>query len=428
MAENKGSNMHTVMPKKLAEALMEAGMKHFDVGGQIAPANPFMPMSPVQSPMPNGTSLSVGSGQNAGSPGAPGSIGGAGQQQANAFGLSGTPLGNVMTGFDQAFGFNDYNAQAPTISNENTMPRIGYQQQVQDQTYRNQNNLANQLLAQSQGQGPNPAQSQLAQDTGQNVATQGALMASQRGANSNPALMARQAAQQGASTQQTAVGQAATLGAQQQLGAQQELGSLYQNQATNALQGESINQGAQAAQNTALTQGQLGTQNINANVSGQNSQHAGGLTGGLLSSLGSALSLSKGGRVQRFDSGGIANYSAPPIQEPALTPYTAFADKSQGSGGGSGGGGAGLGALALLALKSGGDVPGKSPFPGNDKRNDTEPALLSKGEIVLPNTVTQLPEKQMEKKAVEFLKHLKGGKKGGYGDVVASRKYKGGAC
>ena len=28
-------SLHTVMPKKLAEALMEAGMKHFDVGGAM---------------------------------------------------------------------------------------------------------------------------------------------------------------------------------------------------------------------------------------------------------------------------------------------------------------------------------------------------------------------------------------------------------
>src|SRR4051812_12435719 len=31
---------HTVMPKKLAQALMEAGMQHFDVGGDVAGAYP----------------------------------------------------------------------------------------------------------------------------------------------------------------------------------------------------------------------------------------------------------------------------------------------------------------------------------------------------------------------------------------------------
>jgi hypothetical protein len=82
-----------------------------------------------------------------------------------------------------------------------------------------------------------------------------------------------------------------------------------------------------------------------------------------------------------------------------------------------GGGGGGLGALALLAANGGeipdhlhhmanlyhpdfggklmelkakgGSVPGKAEVPGNSYKNDTVPAMLSPGEIVLPRTVTQ---------------------------------------
>jgi hypothetical protein len=80
-------------------------------------------------------------------------------------------------------------------------------------------NNANQLQGIANGTGPNPAQAMLNQQTGVNVQNQAALMASQRGAGANPALLARQAAQQGAATQQQAVGQGATLQSQQQLNA-----------------------------------------------------------------------------------------------------------------------------------------------------------------------------------------------------------------
>lgn len=79
------------------------------------------------------------------------------------------------------------------------------------------------------GTGPNPAQAALNQSTGQNVASQAALMAGQRGAGANVGLLARQAAQQGAATQQQAVGQAATLQANQQIAGLQGLQAAQQN-------------------------------------------------------------------------------------------------------------------------------------------------------------------------------------------------------
>lgn len=93
----------------------------------------------------------------------------------------------------------------------------------QNSVFNQQQQLANALQAQSMGQGPNPAQAALNQNTGNNIAAQAALMAGQRGASANVGLMARQIAQNGAGIQQNAIGQGATMQAQQQLAAQQQL-------------------------------------------------------------------------------------------------------------------------------------------------------------------------------------------------------------
>jgi hypothetical protein len=106
-----------------------------------------------------------------------------------------------------------------------------------------QQGLLNQYQNVANGTGPNPAQAMLAQQTGQNVANQSAMMAGQRGAASNVGLLARQAAQQGAATQQQAVGQGATMQANQQLSALQAMQG--QQQAIGQTQGQAANIAAQ---------------------------------------------------------------------------------------------------------------------------------------------------------------------------------------
>jgi hypothetical protein len=71
----------------------------------------------------------------------------------------------------------------------------------------------------------------------------------------------------------------------------------------------------------------------------------------------------------------------------------------------------GLSSLMSLVsmLDSGGEVPGHARYPGNDLRNDIEPAILSKKEIVLPRTVTLADD--APDRAAEFtaaLKHHQG--------------------
>ena len=169
-----------------------------------------------------------------------------------------------------------------------------------------QTGLASQLQAESNGQGPNPAQAALNASTGQNVANQAALMAGQRGASANPALLAREAAQQGAATQQQAVGQGATLQAGQQLAAQgqlQNLASTQVGQTAGAVQAvnqaqqneQSILQNANTAQNNAQVQAQSNINNVNSQSS---NNILGGITSGL-GALGAVVDLAEGGPVKR---------------------------------------------------------------------------------------------------------------------------------
>lgn len=170
----------------------------------------------------------------------------------------------------------------------------------QSSVYNQQQALSNQLAQQAVGQGPNPAQAQLNQNTATNTANQAALMAGQRGAGANPALLARQAAEQGAATQQNAVGQAATLQAQQQLGAESALGQQQQNMAglASTQAGQQINNQQNLTNQQLSNQGQIlgaiGQQNAtqagitNTQQQGQNQLNSTNLQGGQ-SALGGVL-------------------------------------------------------------------------------------------------------------------------------------------
>lgn len=136
----------------------------------------------------------------------------------------------------------------------------------------NQSSVFNQLQNVANGQGPNPAQAMLAQQTGNNVANQAALMAGQRGAGANIGLLARQAAQQGGALQQNAAGQAATLQANQSLGALGQLGGIAGQQVGQQQQGLQNLTGLQQNQQQALL-GQINSQN-NANISNVQQQNA----------------------------------------------------------------------------------------------------------------------------------------------------------
>lgn len=245
-------------------------------------------------------------------------------------------LGSTATNAQQGGSGLNYNATGANVLNPATLQQANQTQAQansgldQQQSFLNalqgQNGIANQsanyaaLQGVANGTGPNPAQAQLAQSTGQNVAQQGALMASQRGATANPALLARQAAQQGAATQQASVGQAATLQAQQSLNALNAQSGIAQNQVTNQANATTgFNQAAQSEQQNIL--GAISSQN-NANVSNvasQNGANAGlaqvaakgqqDVAGGVLGSVGQTLTAlaANGGMIkQKFADGGLS--------------------------------------------------------------------------------------------------------------------------
>ncbi len=319
---------------------------------------------------------------------------------------------------------------------------------------RNQSQVYNQLQGVASGQGPNPAQAMLNQATGTNVSNQAALMASQRGAGANAGLIARQAAQQGASTQQQAAGQAATLQAQQSLGAIGQAGALANqqvaqqqsaignyNQFAQGNQGQLL--GAQSAYNTALTGGQGSVNSANQNVADRNSAQLGGALQGAGAALGAVAPMFSSGASTPSTS---ANFTMPtmgagttntaPGGSPSLGVNTKFADGGMVSGPSSmagrhlsgkmyAKGGETKSVPALVspgerylppsevkkvasgeksAMKAGEKIPGKPKVNRDSYANDTVPKTLKSGGIVLPLHVTQ--SKDAPEKAAAFVRAI----------------------
>lgn len=321
----------------------------------------------------------------------------------------------------------------------------------------NQSSVFNQLQNVASGQGPNPAQAQLAQATGNNIANQAALIASQRGAGQNIGLAARNAARIGGDLQQQAAGQGATLQAQQSLSALNQLGGIAGQQV--GQQQQAINQNQNALLNSINAQNQANVgmvsnqNNANAAIAAQNAKTQGGLLGGLLGGVGSGFGLfAEGGEVnapQQYSAidpsevPPITPVSAPPtsvVAPPAykgkskvgelLNSIVSGEDKSVDAGMALGQGIAG-GIKSLFA--QGGKVPalvspgeiyldrkdvkeikdgkkspmegekikGKASVKGDSYKNDTVSKDLESGGIVLPRSVTQ--GKDAPEKAKQFV-------------------------
>ncbi len=256
----------------------------------------------------------------------------------------------------------------------------------------NQSNVYNQLAAQAQGQGPNPAQQALANATGANVANQAALMAGQRGGAANPALLARQAAQQGAGIQQQAAGQGALMQAEQQNQAINSMGNIAGQQVQN------LGGAGNAYAQTALGQqgnvyGAIANQN-SANVSAQNAANEAnkgrglmGALGGLAQGVTAVAGLGHGGPAPGAD---MSSFGAPqPIQSPSLGVNTSMGPRTNfglAHGGAVDGPKSAVG-QHFRTMKEGGHVPGQAQVEGDSVKNDTVPTMLSPGEFVLTRSV-----------------------------------------
>lgn len=284
--------------------------------------------------------------------GAPIQAGTNADQLNSAYGQVQNGLGLQQGIVNQAAGQNGFANQSNVFGQQQQLAA----QMAQENGLGNQQRAAQGFTSIANGTGPNLAQSQLNQTTGQNVANQAALMAGQRGASANAGLLARQSAQQGAATQQQAVGQGAILQAQQQQNALNNLGNIgtsqvgqqqaqqqnLQNVAANQIntQGQAVtgyNTAAQNAQNTLqgansnFNNTSVGSQsnvnNVNAGISQGNQTASTNLEGGVFNGLASAagpLSAPLKGLAGGFADGGevtanlgASNYNAPENIAPA---------------------------------------------------------------------------------------------------------------
>lgn len=259
-------------------------------------------------------------------------------------GLNGGAGGTGFAGPNQADVINPVaNGQVETAytGNQNALAQQqALLQALQAQNgLQNQSNVYNQLQGVASGTGPNPAQAMLNQATGANVAQQAALMAGQRGSSANPALIARQAAMQGANLQQQAIGQGATMQAQQALNALNSAGNLATTQAGQQIQGTQANTQAQQGEqaqllnalqgvNQARTSSQSSVNAGNAALAGTTMQGQQGMIGGVLNGAGAALGLAKGGVVPRYAAGttDIGADMSKPLEQTikASTPQSSF--------------------------------------------------------------------------------------------------------
>jgi hypothetical protein len=246
----------------------------------------------------------------------------------------------------------------------------------------NLSNVYNQYQGIANGTGPNPAQAMLQQATGQNNAAQAALMAGQRGASQNAGLIARQAGQQGAANEQNMISQGANMQAQQSLNALGAMGNIAGQQvgfqqgaltgANQAAQGYQQNiLGSIANQNNANVNMQGNINSTNAGVAAHNADTQGKIFGGITNALGSAATmLADGGAVgapaashvhQYFNGYAVGGPVNPLVGE-------AYAHSMQ-------------------------PVPGTAFQQGDSAKNDTVPAMLSPGEIIIPRSHAMDPMK-----------------------------------
>ncbi len=314
-----------------------------------------------------------------------------------------------------------------------------------------QQNLAGQLQNQANGQGPNPAQALFNQNTNQAIRQNAGLVASQKGLNAGQA--ARYAGQNAAMMQGQTAGNAAALNAQQQLGAQSELGNVYNsmNSATNEQSNVNSGMARNNANNTANTIGGIGsglmgmasflaeggpvpqptptpTPIESAQASMRNAFHydSGGMAGYPPMGVGGwvasqLMGMGNGGNYQSemsTDQGPMAanvnpNQISGMFKHGAQSPIGSTITPATADGGLESAGG-GLGSviadspgIAMAAARgglikhmekfkkpvvmkeSGGGVPGKAKVKGDSYSNDTVPAVLSPGEVVITRSVMQ---------------------------------------
>jgi len=202
-----------------------------------------------------------------------------------------------------------------------------------EEVFAGQQGLAQALQAAMSGAGPSIAEQSLKQGTNRAIKQTAASIASQKGIN--PALAQRLAAESAANMTQEAAGQGALMRAQEQLAARGQLGGVYGQMGSQALTGQGQSLSALQAQNQ-----------INAGIEAQNAANVANLVSGALQAGGTALGMGMGKAPKKKAKGGM--------------------------------------------------IEGHAKVEGDSEKNDTVPAMLSPGEIVIPRTKAKDPKKAKE--------------------------------
>lgn len=301
----------------------------------------------------------------------------------------------------------------------------------QGQLYNQQQDLANILQQQMQGGGPNPAQTQYQQNVQQNVANAQGLIASQRGLNAG--LATKLGSNVAAKANQEAAAESALQQQRQQLAATGALGALYGQMQNAGLQ----QQGLYTGQN-------LGAMQTNAALAAANQQAARELIGGAINGGAAAvtgMAKAHGGMIKGYDQGGeigSMDESDPMVASDVMGARQIPGDITDGSNGLGmksfagrylAGMGKSMGSMQLPSatpgltnigyltggnmmaqkahggaihnFKPGGKVPGQAKVSGDSAKNDTVPAMVSPGEIVIPRSVAMSSD--APKKAAAFV-------------------------
>ena len=275
--------------------------------------------------------------------------------------------------------------------------RIGEQQQ----------RLARALQERAEGRAPSIAQMQLAQALEQQGAATQAQLASARGLS--PAMAQRLALEARGQAAQAAAAQAAILRTQEQQASQallgQQLAAMLQGRQLSAQEAAQL--GGQAAE-AGYRQQQLEQQRLMAEQALQQAQQqrmtkgvatgAGALLGGLAGTFlvpgvgtaaGAQIGAGLGGALAGGGDEGSSKLLSSGLEaagKASAAPGPAVAKPARGG-----------------EMKS--MVPGNAKFKGDTRSNDTVPALLSPGEIVLPRSVAQ--DEDAPEKAKKFVDAIK---------------------
>lgn len=239
--------------------------------------------------------------------------------------------------------------------------------------------LAKQLLAESQGQGPNPAQDQYKQNIDANTAAAAGTIASQKGIS--PALAAELIARQQGGANQNAAANAAALQAQQQLNAQNQLQTQQGLQQTTQAQKVAQLQNQQALQQQQQLQSQQQLQNQQNSIQGIAQNQIGGEQNAVNAISGTAL------QNQNSLLGGIGQFNTTntnAINEANRTNAGVAAQNTATQGGLIGGLLNSAGGIATQALKNSGSAPSTSPSAAAVLAG-AEGGLVKKDAIISPN-------------------------------------------